>query len=77
MVCPKRAVLSYVFKHANLPCESWTSLFLECSWPKQIRALIFGMLTRAAVFQSPSCFYGILKKAQKQNWWEKCLWTLV
>lgn len=46
-----------------LLCESWTWLFLECSWPKQIRDLIFGMLTRAAVFQSPSCFYGILKKA--------------
>lgn len=57
--CPMKTLLSNIFKQANLPRENWASLFLECSWPRQIRVLIFGMLKRAAVFQSPSCFYGI------------------
>lgn len=65
MVCSMRALLSYIFKHAYLPCESWASLFLECSWPRYMRALIFGMLTRAAVFQSPSGFLWDFKKSSE------------
>lgn len=75
MVCPMRAVLSYVFKHAEILHVSWTWLFLECSWPKQIRDLIFGMLTRAAVFKS-QLFLWNFKKSSETKLVGKCLWTL-